>query len=361
MNNTAAKISGYTTSEMMEWTPNELFKLVHSDDSSLLINQFKRRQPEENKNTGKIIFRGVTKNGEIRWIEQYSKLINYQGKDAELVTTFDITEQKQVEELMIQTEKMMSVGGLATGMAHELNNPIGGMLQGIQTVQRRLSPDLRLNLEPAKKYGIDLNNLQLYLKERDIFSFFNGIIESGKKASQIISNMLQFSRKSESEMTLINLSELLENVLELAGKDYDLKKKFDFRNFKIIKEFQANMPLVSCTAMELEQVILNLLSNAAWAMTHANINNPQITLRLQVDQDTAKIEVEDNGPGMDKEIRKRIFEPFFTTKPVGEGTGLGLSVSYMIITNNQKGTMKVDSTPGQGTRFIIRLPLTRDL
>ncbi|MBT6614367.1 MAG: HAMP domain-containing histidine kinase, partial [Deltaproteobacteria bacterium] len=192
---------------------------------------------------------------------------------------------------------------------------------------------------------------------RGIHSFFNGIQESGKKASEIILNMLQFSRKSESKMAPIDLSKLMENVLELAGKDYDLKKMFDFRKITIIKEFPSNMPRVRCTETEIEQVILNLLTNATWAMANwKRHDSPQITLRIALEDRTVRIEVEDNGPGMDEETRNRVFEPFYTTKPVGEGTGLGLSVSYMIITNNHKGSMEVESEIGSGSRFIIRLP-----
>ncbi len=273
----------------------------------------------------------------------------------------DITERKKTQEIMIQSEKMMSLGGLTAGVAHELNNPLGGMLQGVQNVQRRLSPDLKRNQLASMEVGIDLHKLQSYLEKREITSMLDGIKDSGKKATRIISNMLQFSRKSEFNMAPTNLVILIENVLNLASKDYNLKKNYDFRNIKIVKEFDSNLPIVPCTETELEQVLLNLLSNAAWAMVNDNNDRlPQITLRLKLEDEVARIEVEDNGPGIDEETRKRIFEPFFTTKPVGEGTGLGLSVSYMIITNNHKGTMEVDSELGKGTIFTIKLPLERE-
>ncbi|MFH2133333.1 MAG: PAS domain S-box protein [bacterium] len=272
----------------------------------------------------------------------------------------DITDLKKTQALMIQTEKMMSIGSLAAGMAHEINNPLGAMVQSAQNALRRLSPDLKSNIGPARELGIDLQNLQQYLEERGVLSFLNTIRESGKKASQIISNMLQFSRKSESKREPTHLAELMDNVLALAGTGYDLKKKYDFRNINIIKEFAADLPPINCTKTEIEQVILNLLNNAAWAMMNAKgIDSPQIRMAVHIVRGKAQIEVADNGPGMDEKTRKRIFEPFFTTKPVGEGTGLGLSVSYMIITNNHHGTMEVESEPGKGTRFIIRLPLDR--
>jgi len=273
----------------------------------------------------------------------------------------DITERKKTQEIMVQTEKMMSVGGLAAGMAHEINNPLSAILQGTQNLIRRLSPDLTTNLEPAELAGIDLRKLQTYLESRGIFSQLSGIQDAGKKASEIISNMLQFSRKSESTMAPTDLLALIENVLDLVGQDYDLSKEFDFRNIEIVREFDSDLPLVPCTETEIEQVILNLLNNASWAIANQNADiSPRITLRALRERDMARIEVEDNGPGMNEETRKRAFEPFYTTKPVGKGTGLGLSVSYMIISQNHHGTIEADSELGRGTNFIIRLPLNRE-
>jgi polar amino acid transport system substrate-binding protein len=108
---------------------------------------------------------------------------------------------------------------------------------------------------------------------------------------------------------------------------------------------------------QLQQVFMNLLANAAQAMV--NTSAPAIVLRTAFEGCCARIEIEDNGPGMPEEVRKHIFEPFFTTKPVGEGTGLGLSVSFFIIVSHHHGTIEVESSPGQGARFIIRLPLVR--
>ncbi|MBU2647153.1 PAS domain S-box protein [bacterium] len=272
----------------------------------------------------------------------------------------DITEQVRMNELMVQTEKMMSVGGLAAGMAHEINNPLGGILQGAQNILRRFSPDLKKNHETATETGVDLQNLQRYMEKRGIFSFLTGIQESGQKAAEIITNMLQFSRQDHSKMVTIDLARLMEKTLDLASTDYDLKKKFDFKNITIVREFDPDLPPVTCTETEIGQVILNLLKNAAQAMAGASLKDPQrIILRLSNEGDMARVEIEDTGPGMEEAVKKRIFEPFFTTKPVGEGTGLGLSVSYMIITNNHQGKFEVASEPGKGTRFIIRLPLKR--
>jgi len=120
---------------------------------------------------------------------------------------------------------------------------------------------------------------------------------------------------------------------------------------------------VLCCASEIEQVLLNLFKNALQAMEEITVEDykPQFHVRLKNDGKFVKIEIEDNGPGITEEVKKRIFEPFFTTKPAGIGTGLGLSVSYMIITQNHEGTFEVESEPGRFTRFIIGLPLNNSL
>jgi signal transduction histidine kinase len=180
---------------------------------------------------------------------------------------------------------------------------------------------------------------------------------ASSRAAKIVANMLQFSRRADTSMEFTSLAQLLDQALELAASDYDLKKNHDFRNIDITKDYQ-DMPQVRIISVEIEQVILNLLKNAAQAMTvNPPDRKPRITLRLCREESYAVLEVEDNGPGMTEDIRRRVFEPFFTTKEPGVGTGLGLSVSYMIVTQNHKGLMEVQSTPGMGTVFKVKLPI----
>lgn len=279
--------------------------------------------------------------------------------DIFLIVLNDLTEKRKTQEMMMQTEKMMSVGALAAGMAHEINNPLGGIMQGAQNILRRISTDMAANVEVADECGIDLDKMNIYLEKRKILRFIQGIRDSGDRAAKIVSNMLQFSRRSESKMAPRQLFQLVRKTVELANNDYDLKKKYDFRHLKIVEEFDPSMKEVNCSETEIEQVILNLLRNAAQSMTKTD-SEPHIIIRLYAEGDLAVIEIEDNGPGMDETTRKRVFEPFFTTKPVGEGTGIGLSVSYMIISNNHKGTMEVESEPGKGACFIVKLPFQRE-
>jgi signal transduction histidine kinase len=270
----------------------------------------------------------------------------------------NVTEHMRVQELMVQTEKMISMGGLAAGMAHEINNPLGIISQAAQNIERRVSPDLAANRRTAEELGIRPEVLEAYFQRREIPRFIGDIREASARASRIVANMLQFSRRSESTRQPAVLAEVVERTLELAANDYDLKKRYDFRSVEIMREYDSNLPAVPLAAMEIEQVLLNLIKNAAQAMAaNPPERRPRIILRLNRSDPYAVVEVEDNGPGMEEAVRRRVFEPFFTTKPPGLGTGLGLFVSYTIVTQNHKGLIGVDSTPGQGARFRIRLPL----
>ena len=302
---------------------------------------------------------GKRKNGEIFPVRLEARATSNDFDNLRIVSVVDVTEQKKNQEVMIQTEKMVSLGGLAAGMAHEINNPLGAIIQGVQNVIRRLDPGFNKNLETANRLGLDLHLVKTYMDDRGILKFLESIQESGKRAADIITNMLTFSRRSQSKIQSMDLIQIIENTLELAGKDYDLKRKFDFRNIKIIKEFDPELIYVPCVETEIAQVFLNLLKNAAQAMAEDREKQHIIILRGKVDGQMARIEIEDNGPGMEPFVIKRIFEPFYTTKPVGQGTGLGLSVSYMIVTQKHNGTLDVESEKGKGARFIIRLPLVR--
>lgn len=271
----------------------------------------------------------------------------------------DITQRLSLEEMMVQSEKMLSVGGLAAGMAHEINNPLGAILHNVQNIRRRLSPELARNQDMAVEAGIALDDVNVYLQSREVPQLLDGIAQAGSRAAKIVSHMLTFSRRSDRQLAACQLPELIDQAVEIAGNDFDLTESFDFKAVVIERDFDPQLGPVPATANELEQVILNLLKNAAQAIhLRDNEHTPgRITLRTRLNPPWAEIQVEDNGVGMPETIRKRIFEPFFTTKEVGQGTGLGLSVSYFIVTNNHKGQLEVHSTQGQGTCFTLRLPL----
>jgi len=272
----------------------------------------------------------------------------------------DVTERVRIEQMMIHTEKMITAGSMAGGMAHEINNPLSGILQSVQIIKRRLDPDITANLKTASGTGACMDSVIAYLAERGIPQFLDAIEHSGKRATAIVKNMLGFIRKSPAERAPASLIDIVERALELASTDYDLKKRFDFKHIRITREYQVDMPSVACASMEIEQVVFNLLTNAAHAFKACKREgfSPGITLRAFTDGPLAIIQVEDNGPGMDESTREKIFEPFFTTKAPGEGTGLGLSVAYFIMTRNHAGSISVASEPGSGAVFTLTLPIT---
>jgi signal transduction histidine kinase/HAMP domain-containing protein len=271
----------------------------------------------------------------------------------------DISQRLAMEELMVQSEKMLSVGGLAAGMAHEINNPLGAILHNVQNIRRRLSDELAKNLTQAADSGIQLAAVNDYLQRREIPQLLDGIQQAGARAAKIVTHMLSFSRLSSRELSACQLPLLINQAVEIAGNDFDLIEGFDFKGLQIQREFDPQVGSVPATANELEQVLLNLLKNAAQAIHQRPAGQPpgRIILRCKLSPPWAEIQVEDNGIGMPESVRKRIFEPFFTTKEIGQGTGLGLSVAYFIITNNHKGQMEVHSKLGQGSCFSVRLPL----
>ena len=280
------------------------------------------------------------------------------GVEGAVIRVDDVTERVRMEEMMIQSEKMLSVGGLAAGMAHEINNPLAGILQNAAVLKNRLMGDLPANRTAAEAAGTTMAAIQTYMQRRNLPVMIENIRTSGKRAATIVKNMLSFARKSDRVVSIHDLGTLLDQTLELARTDYDMKTHYDFKQIRIVREYDAEIYPVPCEASKLQQVFLNILKNGAEAMAECADKNIPSTfiLRVKDEEKWIRVEIEDNGPGVAEATRRRIFEPFFTTKPVGQGTGLGLSVSYFIITENHGGEMDAYGVDGGGTRFVIRLP-----
>jgi len=286
------------------------------------------------------------------------------GVSGAVIRIDDVTDKVHMEEIIIQNEKMLSVGGLAAGMAHEINNPLAGMIQTANVLSRRLglNQNISSNIRAAEEVSLSLDIMHQYLELRDIPNMLNNINLSGKRISDIVNNMLSFVRNSEDLISSHEINQIIDHSLDLAVIDYNLKKKYDFKKIRIQKEYSSDLPKVLCEMTKIQQVFFNILQNGAHAMSESSDRDPCFILRTYFDavMQMIVIEIEDNGPGMSETVQKRIFEPFYTTKPIGVGTGLGLSVSYFIITENQKGEMTVESRPGEGAKFIIKLPVGKE-
>jgi len=282
------------------------------------------------------------------------------GVGGAVIRIDNVTDKIYMEEMMIQNEKMLSVGGLAAGMAHEINNPLAGMIQTANVMANRLGLNKKFpsNARAAEAAGISMDALLKYLELRDIYPMLKKINESGERMSVIVNNMLSFARSGVASHDPYFIRDLIDKTIELAGTDYNLKKRYDFREIKIIRNYEANVPAVTCDKSKIQQVFYNIFQNGAHAMYDNATKKPQFIVNILYldNKDQVSIEIIDNGPGIEEKVRKRIFEPFFTTKPEGVGTGLGLSVSYFIVNETCKGDLSVQSTPGEGTKFTINLP-----
>jgi PAS domain S-box-containing protein len=272
----------------------------------------------------------------------------------------DITERKKLEQQVLISQKMTTIAGLVAGVAHEINTPLSGILQSIQLIEMGLDPSVEQNRILATDTGIDLEKLQTYLKQKELNYFLRGIKKSADTAAHIVAELLQFSKPQDGIPAQSELSGLIDRSIELALTDYNLKKEFNIINVEFIRQYSPELLQVICLAEEIEQVLINLIKNSCQAMAERNgPATPQITLRTSKKSGMAVIEIEDNGPGIDKKIREKIFDPFFTTKDVGSGSGLGLSVSYSIITDKHDGIIRFECPPDMGARFIIELPIEK--
>jgi len=280
----------------------------------------------------------------------------------EVIRIDDVTDKLRIDETLVHTEKMLSLGGLAAGMAHEINNPLGAIMQSTQNIKRRLSADLPRNHLIAAKSNLNLEQVDNFIQQQSIDIFLEGILSSGERAASIVGDMLSFAKPISHHSGQVDLVTVLDTAVRLSAKDYNQKKQFDFRQIQIRKTYSPNIGRVFAQKNQLEQVFLNLLINAAQALATRTIDNqqPLIELIIRREDTTAIVEVIDNGPGMDENVKKRVFEPFFTTKDEKTGTGLGLSVSYFIINEQLSGDLSVESQLGKGSRFTIRLPMVID-
>lgn len=282
-----------------------------------------------------------------------------------VIHVVDVTERVRVEEVMMQTNKMVSIGGLAAGIAHEINNPLGVMMQAAQNIERRVSVALEVNHQAAAACGTTVDTIRCYLEKRNILAFLDDIKSDGARAAKIVRSLLEFSRNSESKRDLIPIAALFNQVVELAQKDYDPKNNVDFRQINVVIDVEPSLDFVPMVRSQIEQVLLNLLSNSAYvlsqkmrtALTEGRGFLPKIVLHARREGQWAHMEVRDNGIGFSEEARIRAFEPFFTTKPPGVGTGLGLWIAYVIVVDKHGGEITLDSIPNEGSTFVIKLPL----
>ncbi len=258
----------------------------------------------------------------------------------------DVTEQVRLEQLMIQSEKLISVGGLAAGMAHEINNPLAGILQNLQVMKNRLDQNLPPNVSAAAECGTSMQCVSEYIKKRRIPHMLDAVLESGQRAAQIVDNLLSFSRKQDVETLPHSLVQVVERTLELAANDYDLISKYNFKKVEIRRNFEQNLPPVPCKAIQIQQALLSIIRAVTRSLAEQHIQHPAIELSIRRDGTMVRLEI--NSPARLAELREHIMTPFDN----GETPDLGLSVARFIITEIHQGLLELT----EDGCFCISLP-----
>ena len=241
-----------------------------------------------------------------------------------LIVARDITGERELRARLLETERLAAVGELVAGVAHEVNNPLGS-----------ISAFAQLLLKDATLVGEHRESIEVIRSET-------------QRASQVVRDLLAFARRAPAELGAVELNELVERSLRLRGFQLTSAR------VQLVSELDPALPAIEGDARQLQQVLLNLVTNAIQAM--ALRGGGTLTVRTRADAGNVRVEVSDTGPGVPAHARPHIFEPFFTTKPEGEGTGLGLSVSYGIVAAHDGEIRLADTPPGTGATFVITLP-----
>jgi PAS domain S-box-containing protein len=330
-NEGAERILGYKAEEVIGHP--EVFRQFYPPKIAQEMMRRMRSEeygPRDKLNTTQITF--IHKNGEELPVLFSAAIVREHNQELGSVGIFsDLREivkmRQQLQETqaqLLQAEKIASLGRLSAGVAHEINNPLAGILIYAELLQREMDSGVK-----GKE-------------------FIDEIIDQTMRCQQIVQRLLEFSRQSLGAPTHVDLNDIVDRCVEL------IRHQALFHNIELVRDLDSELPQFIGDTGQLQQVLTNLLINAADALQGQGTIT--ITTRPGPERDGVVLGFADTGPGIPAELRDKIFEPFFTTKPVGKGTGLGLSIVYSVI-QRHGGTIDVDSQPGEGTTFTIRLPL----
>jgi len=312
--------------------------------------------------------------------EERNKFISAQKEKLELIVeerTAEITKQKDellhaftelknTQTQLIHVEKMASLGELTAGIAHEIQNPLN-FVNNFSEVNKELLEEM---MEEMQKGDVE----EVKALAEDIIQNLEKINHHGKRADAIVKGMLQHSRSSSGVKEPTDINKLCDEYLRLAY--HGLRAKDKSFNATIKTDFDKNIGTINIIPQDIGRVVLNLLTNAFYEVSaFANSSNedlanlaasedqykPTVSLSTKKTKNGITISVKDNGNGISEKVKEKIFQPFFTTKPTGQGTGLGLSMSYDIVTKGHNGKLKVESEQGKGTTFTITLPLAQKI
>jgi len=320
-----------------------LEKAIKDANMAYTISEFKLQRTEKVKRTTAILLEET-----IEELEQKRKAI----EETNEALNKSLEELKSTQAQLIQSEKMASLGELTAGIAHEIQNPLN-FVNNFSEVSTELVDEMndeidQGNLEDVKEIADDLKqNLEK-------------INHHGKRAGEIVKGMLQHSRTSSGQKESTDINAICDEYLRLAY--HGLRAKDKSFNATLNTDFDESIEEMDVIPQDIGRVMLNLITNAFYAVNEKkNMQeegySPEVSVATKRLDNTIEIKVSDNGNGISKKILDKIFQPFFTTKPTGQGTGLGLSLSYDIITKGHQGSLSVISHENIGSEFIINLPL----
>jgi two-component system NtrC family sensor kinase len=373
----ASRVLGYTPEEMVS-DPNFWFDHIHPDDIATIFSSLASLFVDGQR-TYEYRFRA--RDGRYLWMHDTLRLTRAaQGEPVEVIGSLtDITERRIIEEelkrngeeqkrliarlqqaqdQLLQSEKMASIGQLAAGVAHEINNPVGFVNSNMHSLRTYVGTLIKLvddidavmdsaTLDPSSRARIAQlkDEADLAFLKDDVTQLVGESMDGLKRVKDIVQALKNFSHVGETEWQLADIHEGLNSTLSIAHNEIKYKAT-------LLKRYGA-LPPIKCMISQLNQVFMNLIVNAA----HAIERSGTITIATGTDgDDWVWVDVSDTGAGIAPEHMTRIFEPFFTTKPVGRGTGLGLSLSYSIV-KRHGGQITATSEPGKGTTFRVRIPV----
>jgi signal transduction histidine kinase len=342
---------------------NTRIEVKSNDEVGQLAASFKKMLDDLQKTTTSI----DNLNREITERKKAEESVRFACKDLEKANQ----ELKEMQSQLVQSEKLASIGQLAAGVAHEMNTPVGFVASNFETLENYMEKILELfqmysellgKIETAEKAELlniadsickTWNQMKIDFILEDLPVLFNDSREGITRVTSIVQNLRDFSRAEQTEdFDTYNINDGIRATLVVAQNE--IKYHAD------VETELSKVPQIICNTGQINQVLLNIIMNAAQAIkSEEREDKGKITIKTYATDDNVICEISDDGPGIETNILQKIFDPFFTTKPVGTGTGLGLSISYDIIVIKHKGSLLVDSSVDKGTKFTIKLPISR--